>query len=210
MTVHTLSGVIAAAGFSSGDRIVVGHWWQSPIGAFTDVMWAEPDGVRVLYAPDERVCRFVTSLYRFERSEVVRFSTVGDAKELAVTFGDRAVAFRSRFAVPIPFGRPRWFTRFVEGPVARLTLGVHTYGVTHSGVREWYQADVVRQVCHAEAGVAGRDLGPWGRVEPPVGVGFSEPPRRPMVVNLHTRLEDRTGRLDEVLGFDGAAGGIRR
>jgi hypothetical protein len=199
VTVHSLGGVIGSAGFASGDRIVVGHWWTSPIGAFTDVMWVEPDGLRVLYAPDDRVARFVTSLYRFERADVVTFRTEGDGKRLDLTFGDRAVTMRSGRGVPIPFGRPRWCTRWIEGPIARATMHVRTYGVTATGVREWYQADVYRRMRFAEASIAGTSLGAWGPVDPPARVGFSEPPRRATMVNLHTRLEDPSGRLDELL-----------
>lgn len=197
---HVMAGVIAASGFASGDRIVVGHWWQSPIGPFTDVMWAEPDGLRVLYTPSDRVQRFVTSVYTFDRSEVVPFHTAGDGRHLTVSFGGRRVELRSRRGLPIPLRRPRWFTRRVEGPVARALLHVRTYGVSPTGVQEWYQADVWRPMRQASASVAGRDLGDMARVEPATGFGFSEPPRRPSMVNLHTYLVDPAGRLDAVIG----------
>ena len=41
-----LAGVIGAAGFASGDRVVVGHWHRSPIGPMSDVMWAIATRVR--------------------------------------------------------------------------------------------------------------------------------------------------------------------
>jgi len=195
-SVHVLGGVIASAGFASGDRLVVGHWWQSPVGAFTDVMWAEPDGTRVLYVPDDTVARFVTALYRFERIEVVPFETRGGGRHLVVAFGDRYVELRSGWGFPIPFRRPRWFTRWVEGPVARAVLGVRTYGTTPSGVHEWYQADVWRPLRFGVARIGDRGLGPFGRVEPAVGFGFSEPTKRSSMVNLHTYLADPSGRLD--------------
>jgi len=196
---QVMAGVIAACGFSSGDRVVIGHWWQSPIGAFTDVMWAEPDGVRVLYAPDARVARFVTSVYRFDRTEVVPFRTQGDARHLVVEVADRRVELISGRGIPIPFRRPRWFTRYVEGPIARALMDVRTYGVSPTGVREWYQADVWRPVREAAASIGGRDLGARARVEPAVHFGFSEPPGRPSMVDLHTVLDDPSGRLDVVL-----------
>lgn len=198
-----MGGVIASVGFASGDRVVVGHWWQSPVGPFTDVMWATPDGLRVLYTPTDRVQRFVTSVYTFDRSEVVPFHAAGDGRALRVELPDRSIALRSRRGVPLPMRRPRWFTRWVEGPVARAVMGVRTYGVSPTGVREWYQADVWRPVRAAGASVGGHDLGPWGRVEPATGFGFSEPPRRASMVNLHTYLQDPTGRLDAVLGRAG-------
>ena len=39
------SGRIAGVGSGSGVRVVVGHWVDSPLGSFTDVMVAEPDGM---------------------------------------------------------------------------------------------------------------------------------------------------------------------
>lgn len=215
MNAFTLAGVVASVGFASGDRMMVGHWWMSPLGAFSDVMWVTPDDLRILYAPDERVARFVTSIYRFERTEVMSFRTEGDAKHLRVEFGDesfgdesfgdenfggRTVEVTSRFVAPIPFGRPLWFTRWVEGPIARSITGVKTYGVTRTGVRVWYQAEVYRRIRTAAASVGGESLGPWGRPKPELAVGITEPPHRASVVNLRVRLLDPSGRLDELLG----------
>jgi hypothetical protein len=194
-----MAGVIGSAGFASGDRIVVGRWWESPIGAFTDVMWAEPDGVRVLYAPDDRVARFVTSIYRFDRLAVLPFSTEGDDRSLAVAFGDRRIELEAGRGVPIPLRRPRWFTRWIEGPIARL-IGVDVYGTSPTGVKEWYQADVWRPVRRAVATVRGHDLGAFGAVDPPCGFGFSEPTRRPSIVALRVTLVDPSNRLASVVG----------
>ena len=52
-----LRGVVSSVGFASGDRFVIGHWILSPIGAFTDLMWATPDGVRHLRVPSPRASR---------------------------------------------------------------------------------------------------------------------------------------------------------
>lgn len=35
-----MAGSIVSSGFASGDRVVVGHWHETPIGPITDVMWA--------------------------------------------------------------------------------------------------------------------------------------------------------------------------
>ena len=66
MTSVELAGVIASAGFASGHRIVVGSWKRGPLGPMNDVMWARPDGTRVLIAPSAEVAEFVTSIYRFD------------------------------------------------------------------------------------------------------------------------------------------------
>lgn len=198
-----LDGVIASVGFASGDRVVVGWWWASPIGGFADVMWAEPDGTRVLYAPDDHVARFVTAVYRFDRLVIEPFRTRGDERRLEVAVAGRRVQVEGGRRVPLPFPggrRPRWLTRWVEGPVARAAMGVRTYGTSPTGVREWYQAGSLRWVRSASASVADRDLGALAPVWPPVGVGFSEPPRRPSMVRVRTTLADGTGRLARVVG----------
>ena len=56
-------GRILGAGSSSGLRLVVGDWWDSPLGDFTDVMVATPDDRRVLLAPDHRVAQYVAATY---------------------------------------------------------------------------------------------------------------------------------------------------
>jgi hypothetical protein len=93
-------------------------------------------------------------------------------------------------------------TRWVEAPVARALLGVHTYGVTATGVREWYQADEHRRLVAGAARLEGGDLGPLAPIDPPLGVGVSEPPRRPSMVRVRPLLVDPTGALDRVLAAE--------
>lgn len=196
---HELTGVIAAAGFASGDRVVIGHWTSSPVGPMTDVMWAAPDGDRVLFAPSRRAADFITAVYTFDRVEVEEVVAAGGATGLDVSFADREVHLRTGRGWRIPFHRPPWATRLVEAPVARALLGVRTYGVSPSGVREWYRADGWRRVVSGRASVAGQDLGALGPVDPPCRFGFSEPPRRPTITEVRPLLEDPAGVLDRVL-----------
>ena len=58
-------------------------------------MWAEPDGRRVLYAPDERVAAFVTAIYRFD-DVVVGDVRVEAAAGLRVGVADRELHLRAR------------------------------------------------------------------------------------------------------------------
>ncbi len=67
---HRFHGEIAGVGSSSGVRVVVGRWRESPLGTFADVMLAETDGTRVLLAPEEAVADFVSTTYRFDRVEI--------------------------------------------------------------------------------------------------------------------------------------------
>ncbi len=186
---HGLSGVIASAGFASGDRVVVGHWSTSPIGPLTDVMWATPDGRRLLLVPTEAAADFVSGVYGFDEVRVVAFQVTSSSASLHVRAGDRRVSLAAGIGVPIPFRRPAALTRWVEGPIARATMGVRTYGTSPTGVREWYRADRWQPVVSGRAEVAGVDLGELGPVDPPAGFGFSEPPRRPSWVRVRPLLE---------------------
>lgn len=195
---HELRGIIAATGFASGDRVVVGHWAASPIGPMSDVMWAAPDGQRTLFVGERRIADFITAVYDFDRVEVVPTEVSGDGRGLSVASGDRTVHLVAGKGWRFP-PRPPWVTRLVEAPVARLVMGVRTYGTSPSGVREWYRTDVWRPVRAGSASIGGRALGALAPVDPPCRFGFSEPPRRPSVVVVRPLLEDPTGRLDATL-----------
>jgi hypothetical protein len=186
-----LDGCIGAAGFASGDRIVVGVWTSGPLGPMTDVMWARQDGERVLLAPNDAVADFITSAYRFDRVEVVAVRGECDGQTLAVDAGPLSVRLTAGRGWPLPPGRlrPPWFTRYVEGPIASVAMGVRTYGVTSTGVREWYRADRWRPVVSGSATLDGADLGPIGPVDPPCRFNFSEPPKRPSITQVRPLLE---------------------
>lgn len=196
-----LVGVIGAAGFASGDRVVIGRWSSSPVGPMVDVMWAAPDGTRTLFAPRPEVAELITAVYDFDEVEVVSITSLGsDDARIEVAFADREVRLVGGRARSIPFPwRPAWVTRLIEAPVARLAMGVRTYGVSSRGVREWYRSDRWRPVQEARAAVAGIDLGPLAPVDPPCRFGFSEPPRRPSITSVRPLLEDPSGALDGVL-----------
>ena len=158
-----MEGLIGAAGFASGDRVVVGHWARSPIGPMSDVMWAEPDGRRVLYAPDDRVAAFVTAIYRFDEVVVGDVSGRGRRRPPASASPTGSCTCGPVGPAAIPGRwRPPWVTRWVEGPVARVAMGVRTYGVSPSGVREWYRADSWAPLADATATRrAAATSGPW-------------------------------------------------
>ena len=64
-------GRITSAGFDSGHRLVIGDWMKSPLGKFTNVMWARPDGSRVLLSPSIEHANYVSELYNFEEVKIV-------------------------------------------------------------------------------------------------------------------------------------------
>jgi hypothetical protein len=192
---HELRGRILGCGFSTGVRVVVGMWDASPIGPFADVMWADRDGTRVLFA-EERAARFVTAVYGFDRVEPGPVDARWDGRELDVQFGAHHLTFSVGRAIPFP-PRPRWVTQRIEAPIARWLLGVDTYGVSPSGVEEWYRASRFRRVVGVDP--HGAPLGVIGPVAPRCGFGFSEPPTTPSLTEVRPLLRDRTGALDRVL-----------
>ena len=194
---YELHGVVSSVGFESGDRFVIGHWLSSPIGAFTDLMWATPDGLRHLRVPSARALAFVSGIYAFDTAEVSSLTATVTASSVEVQSGDIEVALQAGLSRPIPFSTLPGVTRFVHDPIARLTMGVRTYGKSPHGVREWYRADSYRLVLEASAKVEGADLGALApRIDPPVRFGFSEPPRRPSMVWLRPLLEYRAEDVD--------------
>lgn len=184
-----MRGSIISSGFASGDRVVIGHWAESPIGPVTDVMWAAPDGTRTLFVPDDRAAAFVSGVYEFDAVEVVAFRVYRRPREIDVELGDRFVHAVAGRGIPIPIPRPAAITRWVERPIARALMGVVTYGVSPTGVREWYRADRWAPLRDARAIVAGRDLGAMAPIDPRCGFGFSEPPPRPSWVDVRPLLE---------------------
>ncbi len=182
-------GSIVSSGFASGDRVVVGHWSETPIGPLTDVMWAAPDGRRTLFVPSREAADFVGGVYEFDRTEVVPFEVVRTGRTLDVRAGDRALHFVSRRGITIPVPRPAAFTRWVEAPLAKGLLGVVVHGTSPTGVREWYRADRWAPLRRAAARVGGTPLGKMAPVSPSCGFGFSEPPARPSWVDVRPLLE---------------------
>lgn len=183
-----MRGTISSSGFASGDRFVVGHWLRSPIGATVDVMWARPDGRRVLLAPDRATAEFVTAVYDFDETRVVPVSLDASARHLHLHAGPVELQLHAGRPVLLLPPRPRWFTRHVEGPVARPLLGVHTFGTSPTGVQEWYQAASCRFLVAATGRIDGIDLGTMGSLRPACGFGFSESPARPSMVAVRPSL----------------------
>ena len=155
-------------------------------------MWARPDGRRVLVAPSEEAAAYVSGVYGFDEVVAGPLRVTLEGRHLHVWAEGLGVELHltGGRAIVLPWPRPAWFTRWVEGPIARRLLGVRTYGVSPSGVREWYRAVSLRRIVAGWASVGGRDLGRLGPVDPPAGFGFSEPPRFPSMVGVHPLLED--------------------
>ncbi|MEQ8436122.1 MAG: hypothetical protein RIB65_01425 [Ilumatobacter fluminis] len=181
-------GTISSVAFESGDRFVVGNWHRSPVGRLVDVMWVTTDGTRRLLVNDERAAEFITSIYAFDEVHVAPLTVDGDATHTHVSGHGLQLSMTAGRRRPIPFPRPRWVTRWVEAPIARWLMGVETYGVSPTGVREWYQSRGWSWITEASGTLDGVDLGEVVPIRKPVGVGFSDPPERPSIVTVHVAI----------------------
>lgn len=191
-------GAIAGAGSTSGTRVVVGHWPESPYGAFADVMVETGAGHRVLLAPSAEVSDFVAATYVFDEVRVepveacVRpgtWAVRSPSLSLDLGVGGRTALGRALRLVPRRVAEaPAWCA--LTDPVARLALrGVRTRGVAREGSREWYGATDVRAVTSLAGAFDGANLGSLAPVDPPCRFGFSSTPRRPSVTTVTTTVE---------------------
>ena len=191
MTRSVVEGTISSAGFPSGDRFAIGSWHTTPLGPFGDVMWATAEDVRILLAPDDEVAGFITSIYDFDEVRTGPLQVESDGRRTTVDGGALRLSLTGGRLRPVPVPRPLWFTRRVEGPIARRTMGVQTAGTSPTGVREWYQTRGWRWVERGAGSVDGRDLGDPQPIARPLGVGFSEPPGRPSIVAVKVTIRGR-------------------
>ncbi len=193
-------GAIAGVGTTSGVRVVVGRWEESPWGSFADVMLAEPDGTRVLLAPDERVAEFVSSTYTFDRVQIGpvevgvrdgRWEVAAPDLELVIGTGRRPVLGWLLRAVPSGLATAPAWARLTD-PIARLVLrGVRTRGSAGNGRREYYGATDLHLVTEARGTWQGTDLGALAAVVPDPLFGFGSTPTRPSVTSLVTTVDLR-------------------
>lgn len=193
-------GEIAGFGTSSGHRIVIGRWEDSPFGSFADVMVESPSGRRTLLAPSDEVAELVSTTYTFDETCVVAVRAERSADGLdceagplrvRVRFGPRTALGRILRVVPRAVAESRaWCT--VADPVARVVLrGVRTRGSAGNDRTEFYGATDQRAVVSVDASWDGDDLGSLADVWPPVRFGFSSTPRRPSVVSTTTTITSR-------------------
>jgi hypothetical protein len=190
-------GSIAGLGSSSGVRIVVGSWVESPFGAFDDVMLAEPDGTRRLLAPTRQVATFVSETYAFDEVLVVPVSVRRDwsfvhvvAGELDVRYlvGRRTPLGVALHALPEQLATATWWTH-VTDPVARSVLrGVRTRGSAGHDRTESYAATDHHAITRLMGSWRGADLGSLALVAPDPRFGFGSTPERPSVTTLVTTV----------------------
>ena len=187
-------GRISSCGFSSGDRIVVGDWQKSPLGPFTNVMWAKPDGTRVLLSPSKEHADYVSTLYNFEEVYVVPIVVNRDRRGADIVADSLKISLQWKRGIGIPFSRPRWFIATIEQWFAGVVFGTKTHGITCNGLREWYCIYNLSSIKRAEASCNGQDLGAISKFEVDACFGFSEPPKKPSSVRVRSMIENNDKR----------------
>jgi hypothetical protein len=194
MKLNYFEGRISSSGFSTGDRIVIGDWYDSPLGAFTNVMWAKPDGTRVLLSPTKEHADYVSGLYNFEEVYVVQIDVERRKRGLEIKAPPLKVSLEWRRGFGIPFRRPRWFISSIEQWVASAVFGTKTHGLTCNGLREWYCVYSLSRIKNAQASCEGNDLGAASKFEIDACFGFSEPPKQPSSVRVRSIIESGDNR----------------
>ncbi|GAA1918960.1 hypothetical protein [Nocardioides hwasunensis] len=195
------TGRIAGVGSTSGVRIVVGRWDDSPWGSFADVMLEDAAGHRVLLAPDERVRDFVAATYSFDDQviEPVEVTDTSDGWQVStpslsvrLTVGGRTPLGGLLGLVPARLATsPAWCAAI--DPAARVVMrGVRTRGTAGNDRREWYGATSVVSVTAISGEWRGTSLGTLASVDPPCQFGFSSTPKRPSVTSVVTTIERST------------------
>ena len=181
-------GRVISSGFQTGDMVVIGDWRESPHGAFTNLMWAKPDGTRVLIAPSEELGDFVSSLYSFEKVIVSPMEIERTEKSIDVKCDLGRVYMQWGMTIPLPFSRPRWFIANIEAPFARLFFGTKTHGTTRNGRKEWYHVRGLSRMKFVELELDGRSTKQMTGMAPSACFGFSNPPRMPLSVRVDSLI----------------------
>lgn len=193
---QSFDGEICGFGTTSGVRVVIGRWTDTPFGPFADAMVEHPDGRRRLIAPTAEIGAFIAGVYGFDEvllDDVVASRSAGGLRFAAgplaadVDLGGRDALGRLLRLVPRRVATSVTWARLVD-PIARLTMdGVRTSGRTEHAL-ETYGATDRHRVVAVHATWEGRALGALADVTPPVRFGFSSTPRRPSIVAVHTTV----------------------
>ena len=189
MVREVFRGRIFSSSFERGDRVVIGAWDDSPLGGFTNIMWADPNGNRTLLSPSEIHAEYVSSLYSFEEIRIVPVDVKIDGKSISVKADDFSVYMSWGFRFPLPFPRPLWFISSVENFFAKTLFGTRTHGIANNGSEEWYSIRSISWLKGASAIVSGDNLGAMSSRTESSCFGFSEPPIRPAAVSLSSIIE---------------------
>ncbi len=191
------AGEIAGLGTTSGVRVVIGLWSDTPYGPFADVMIEQPDGHRVLLAPTEQIAEVITWLYTFDEVVVGAVSVgwsgswctvLAPGLSLQLTRGERTVLGSLLRLVPAGIATAPGYLRVI-GVLARVVMpSVRTFGHARDGRRMCYGATDVHRIERAHGSWRQHALGQVAPVDPPVRFGFGSTPKTPGVTTVVTTV----------------------
>jgi len=191
-------GQIAGVGSTSGTRVVIGHWTDTPLGEFSDAMIETATGHRVLLAPHWEASEFIEATYSFDDVRIEPFRVEATSSswqvdstslELELTIGARTKLGSLLRVVPRRLAEsPAWCA--VTDPAARVAMrGVRTRGTAGGTRLEWYGVTDHHRITAMTGRFDGTDLGYLADVDPPTRFGFSSTPRRPSVTTVVTTVD---------------------
>jgi hypothetical protein len=196
-------GHILGAAFTSGHRIVAGRWVDTPLGGFTDVMWRQPDGRRILMASSDAAAAFIDRHYTFDERHIVPVSIDRAGQRIELHAGPMDLTLDllppglpSLLLRAQPTGlrrSPTWLSladtlvRPILGPLLYGGGQTRIRGTTRAGTREWYAIHDFRRA-NARATIDGRAIGAVGAC-PPAHFGFSEFPDGAALVRVTSLFE---------------------
>ena len=152
-------------------------------------MWGTPDGEKILVAGNDQVADFVSAIYDFDRIQIENLHTSSDGKRTEAKAHNLEIEILGGLVGGILPTRPLAFTKYIENPFANLLMGVKTYGTSSRGVEEWYQAKRWRWVKDGSVKLNGVNLESRSKFTEPIRVGFSEPPRKSAIVEIHVSIK---------------------
>ena len=182
-------GRISASSFSTGERIVIGDWSKSPLGKFVNIMWARPNGRRILISPSEKCAEYVSKIYSFEEVIIQPIEIKRNTNKIEIKALDLKLIFEWKSFFPLPINRPRWFISTIENFIGNLVFGSKTFGKTRDGRKEWYMIKGISFISKAHGENRGESFGTIEYHKIPALFGFSEPPKRPSSVKVVSLIE---------------------
>jgi len=183
-------GRITSCGFTSGDRLVLGHWKESPFGSFLDIMWAKSDGTKILIAPNQEIANYISSMYEFDIIKIEEIRIEESINQIKIETTDINCHFKWSGGISfMTKKRPLWFISSVEYLFGWLIFGTKTHGKTKNGKKEWYAVDRLSKLISARADINGEDLGKFTSFYPKANFGFSDPPKMPSSVLVRSHIE---------------------
>lgn len=183
------NGQIFSSGFDSGNRIVIGNWKDSPYGKFTDVMWAKPNGDKILIVPNKELSDFISGMYSFDDIIITELNIEEKKNQLIINAKELKCELKWSNGIKIPINRPLWFISSIEYIFGLIFFKTKTHGTTMDGRQEWYAVDKISNLISAKVKINGEDLGGMRRFEPNANFGFSEPRKKPSAVEIRTHIE---------------------